>query len=93
METAAIAQCCEARGIPWSVFRAISDRASDGTVDEELFRMSNQDGTPNHDAIAAYFEKHPERVSLLAEMGENAKLATERAADAAIHACSQLDKT
>ena len=29
METAAIAEICERRGIPWSVFRAISDRPSD----------------------------------------------------------------
>ena len=51
METAAIAEICEARGIPWSVFRVISDRANDGTVDQEVFHLSNQDGTPNHAAI------------------------------------------
>ncbi len=90
METAAIAQCCETRGVPWSVFRAISDRASDGTVDEEVFRLSNMDGTPNYDAITAYFEKHPERLELMAKMGEDAKLATETAADAAIAACRSL---
>ncbi len=31
METAAIAHACEQRGVPWSVFRAISDRSSDGS--------------------------------------------------------------
>src|SRR5579862_6335178 len=41
METAAIAAGCERRGTPWSVVRVISDRASDGTVDEEVFRMSH----------------------------------------------------
>ena len=51
METAAIAEVCEARGIPWSVFRAISDRANDGSVDDEVFHLSNQDGTPNQEAI------------------------------------------
>ena len=90
METAAIAAVCEARGIPWSVFRVISDRASDGSVDEEVFRMSNQDGTPNAEAIASYFERHPERLPLMARMAEDAKLATETAADAAIAACSHL---
>src|SRR5262249_53638355 len=39
METAAIAEVCEARGVPWSVFRVISDRASDGTVDDEVFQL------------------------------------------------------
>jgi adenosylhomocysteine nucleosidase len=90
METAAIAHVCEARGIPWSVFRAISDRASDGTVDVEVFKMSNQDGTPNHEAIAAYFEKYPERIPQLAQMAEDSTLATERAAEAAIRACTDL---
>jgi adenosylhomocysteine nucleosidase len=90
METAAIAHECEARGIPWSVFRAISDRASDGSVDVEVFAMSNQDGTPNHEAITAYFEKYPERIPLLAQMAEDSTLATERAAAAAIRACAAL---
>jgi adenosylhomocysteine nucleosidase len=90
METAAIAHVCEARGVPWSVFRAISDRASDGTVDPELFAMSNLDGTPNHEAIAAYFERHPERVELLAAMGANATLAADTAAAAAIAAVEHL---
>ncbi len=91
METAELARVCDERGISWSVFRAISDRASDGTVDEEVFRMSNQDGTPNPDAIAAYFEAHPEKVALLAEMGANAALAAATAADAAIRAARSLD--
>ena len=90
METAAIAACCEARNIPWTVFRAISDRANDGSVDEELFGLSNMDGTPNHDAIKAYFERYPERLEQMAKMGEDAKLATETAAEAAIAACRDL---
>jgi adenosylhomocysteine nucleosidase len=90
METAAIALACERRGIPWSVFRAISDRASDGTVDAEVFAMSNQDGTPNHEAIAAYFEKYPEKAATLAQMAEDSTLATERAAAAAIAAARTL---
>jgi hypothetical protein len=90
METAAIAEVCEARGIPWSVFRVISDRANDGTVDEEVFRLSNQDGTPNPAAIKKYIEEHPERLPVLAEMAENASLATRTAAEAAIRACAAL---
>jgi adenosylhomocysteine nucleosidase len=93
METAELARACEERGIPWSVFRAISDRASDGTVDEEVFRMSNQDGSPNHEAIAAYFEKYPEKAAQLAEMGANATHAAETAADAAIRAARALVAT
>jgi len=90
METAAIAELCEARGVPWSVFRVISDRASDGTVDEEVFRLSNQDGTPNPEAIERYMQEHPERLPVLAQMAEDAKLATRTAVEAAISACAQI---
>ncbi len=86
METAAIAAVCERRGIPWSVFRVISDRATDGSVTEEVFRLSNQDGSPNPTSIAAYLVKHPGRIPTLARLARSAKLATERAASAAIDA-------
>ena len=89
METAAIAELCETRGIPWSVFRVISDRATDGSIDEEVFHLSNQDGTPNARAVARYFAKHPGRIPRMARLAKGAKLATETAADAAIRACSQ----
>jgi adenosylhomocysteine nucleosidase len=88
METAAIAAVCERRGIPWSVFRVISDRATDGSVDDEVFRMSNQDGTPNPRAVARYFLRHPHHVPRMARLAKGARLATETAADAAIRACA-----
>jgi adenosylhomocysteine nucleosidase len=88
METAAIAAVCDARGIPWSVFRVISDRANDGSVDEEVFHLSNQDGTPNRQAIASYFAKYPERLPEMARIADDVKRATESAADAAIRACT-----
>jgi nucleoside phosphorylase len=87
METAAIAQVCEERGTPWSVFRVISDRATDGTITEEVFQLSHMDGTPNKQAIARYFLKHPASLPRMARMAKDAKLAAETAADAAIRAC------
>ena len=90
METAAIAHACEQRGVPWSVFRAISDRSSEGLVDAEVFQLSNLDNTPNHEAIAAYFEKHPEAVEKLQKMAADSTLAAENAAAAAIAAVAHL---
>jgi nucleoside phosphorylase len=90
METAAIAESCERRGIKWSVFRVISDRATDGSVDEEIFHLSHQDGRPNAPAIARYFLKHPGAVPRMARLAKGAQLATKKAADAAIGACAQL---
>jgi adenosylhomocysteine nucleosidase len=90
METAAIAHVCETRGVPWSVFRAISDRSSDGLVDAEVFQLSNLDNTPNHEAIAAYFEKHPEAVERLQRMAADSTRAAETAAEAAIAAVAHL---
>lgn len=90
METAAIAESCERRGIPWSVFRVISDRASDGTVDEEVFHLSHQDGTPNPRAIVRYFLGHPARIPTMIRLGKGATMAAKKAADAAIQACASL---
>lgn len=86
METAAVAACCEDRGIPWSVFRVISDRASDGSVDDEIFRLSNQDGTPNGPAVLRYFLRHPGRIPAMVTLAKGSKLASERAAAAAVDA-------
>ncbi len=86
METAAIAECCETRGIPWSVYRTISDRATDGQITEEVFKLANQDGTPNLKRVAAFFLKHPQKLPAMMRLAKGGKLATERAADAAIAA-------
>jgi adenosylhomocysteine nucleosidase len=86
METAAIGEVCEGRGVPWSVVRAISDRASDGSVDAEVFAMSNQDGTPNPRAVARYLLRHPGRIPQLVRLGRGANLARRAAAEAALRA-------
>jgi adenosylhomocysteine nucleosidase len=89
METAAIAEVCERRGIPWSVFRVISDRASDGSVDEEVFHLSDQNGSPNGAAVARYFLRHPGRIPHMMRLAKGARLATVRAAEEAVRACSE----
>lgn len=86
METAAIGAACDARGITWSVVRVISDRANDGSVDQELFALSNQDGTPNPRAVLSYVVRHPHRLPGLARMGRQVRAATHLAAEQAVDA-------
>jgi nucleoside phosphorylase len=89
METAAIAEICQRRNIPWSVFRAISDRATEVSLDDEVLHLINRDGTFNVKRIGAFFVKHPGRLPALARMAKDAKLAAENAATAAVTAVSQ----
>lgn len=86
METAAIALACEERGVRWSVFRAVSDRATDGSVDDELFGLMGGDGRPDARAVVRYVWRHPTRIVRLARMGRDAGRAARRAADAALEA-------
>ncbi len=90
METAAVARVCEEHDIAWSVFRAISDRASDGSVDAEVFGLSRQDGTPEPRALARYLLVHPNRIPGLVRLARGSRLATRVAADAAVRACDSL---
>jgi adenosylhomocysteine nucleosidase len=88
METAAVAKVCDERGVPWSVVRAISDRASDGTVDAEIFGLIHPDGRQNLPAVARYVLRHPGALPRLMQLADGAKLASRRAAEAAIKAVS-----
>jgi adenosylhomocysteine nucleosidase len=86
METAAVAKVCDDRGIPWSVVRAISDRAGDGSVDAEIVGLSHPDGRPNFSAVARYLVRHPGALPRLLHLANAANLAAGRAAEAAINA-------
>jgi adenosylhomocysteine nucleosidase len=88
METASVAAVCDERGIPWSVFRVISDRATDGSVNDEVFQLSHQDGTPDPRAIRRYFLRHPGSIPRMVKLANGARQAARAAADAAIRACS-----
>jgi adenosylhomocysteine nucleosidase len=88
METAAIGAVCEARGCAWSVFRSISDRVSDGIVDQDVFLLVNPDGSPNLGKAARYVARKPWRVPLLVRVGRDATKAANAAAREAIRAIS-----
>lgn len=87
METAAVAEACEQRGVPWSVVRAVSDRATDPVIDDALVALIGRDGAPDVRAITRYVVRHPGRIRHLARLGRASKLASEAAAAAAVQAC------
>ncbi|HEX9546078.1 MAG TPA: hypothetical protein VF942_02010 [Acidimicrobiales bacterium] len=90
METAAVAAVCQQRGCPWSVFRAISDRVSDGIVDTDIFKLAGPDGSPRMGAVAAFVLRHPGRIGHLARLGRDLQKATTAAAAAAVDGCAHV---
>ena len=90
METAAIAAVCERRRCPWSVFRAISDRADDGSTDAAVLGLAGPDGRPNLPALARFMLGKPWRVPQLARLARGMRLATSAAAAAAVSALEDM---
>jgi len=90
METAAIGAVCEERRCPWSVFRAISDRADDGSSDPAVFGLAGPDGDPNLPALVRFVLTRPWRVPQLARLARGLRLATNAAASAAVAALERL---
>ncbi|HEX5615224.1 MAG TPA: hypothetical protein VFZ83_08715 [Acidimicrobiia bacterium] len=86
METAAVAEVCEAAGCAWTVFRSVSDRPDDGLVDDGLFVLTLPDGSADPDALARYLADDPARAERLARLARDMETATSVAADAAIAA-------
>jgi adenosylhomocysteine nucleosidase len=90
METAAVAAVCHRRGIPWSVFRAVSDRPQDGLLDHGVFELLEADGSVNLGRALSYVASRPWRVRGLARLARDSSGASRRAASAAVAACAEL---
>lgn len=86
METAAIGRVCEDEGVPWSVFRGISDDVFDPSVDERIFGLNRPDGAPDLAAVARFVAGDPRRIRLLARLARDLNAATTAAVDAALAA-------
>ena len=83
MEAAGVAQVCEEAGVPWSVYRGISDRPDQRIVDQEVFALSKPDGSADPVALAKYLVCDPRRAKALAHLNRCMKLAASVAAEAA----------
>jgi adenosylhomocysteine nucleosidase len=91
METSAVAAVCGARGLPWSVFRGISDRADDGGTDDAIFALLGADGRPNLPAVARFLVTRPHRIPQLVRLGIGTHRAARAAADALLQALRSGD--
>ena len=85
METAAVAAICHERGQPWSVVRAISDRADDHP-DDSVLGLAKPDGSPNLPAALRFMLRHPQRIPQLMRLGRDATAAARTAAKVAVQA-------
>jgi adenosylhomocysteine nucleosidase len=90
METAAIGGVCERRGCPWSVFRAISDRADNGTADPAVLGLVDPDGRPRLVAAVRFVLARPHHVPRLLRLARGARAATHAAASAAVAALESM---
>ena len=79
METSAVAAVCDARGVPWSAVRVISDLSSDHP-DASVLDLAHPDGTPNPRAAIPFLLKHPKRIPGLLKLGRDSMRAAKTAA-------------
>jgi adenosylhomocysteine nucleosidase len=91
MESAAVAEICEARGCPWSVYRCISDRLVDGLLDERVFALVNPDGSGRPGEFERLVAAEPELLANLGQLATDTTVAARRAAEAAVRGCEALD--
>jgi adenosylhomocysteine nucleosidase len=87
METASVAAVCQREGVPWTAFRAISDRLVDNIVDDSFTGLANADGTPRVGPMLRYVIKRPARIRGMVKLSRDISVATAAAARAAIAAC------
>jgi adenosylhomocysteine nucleosidase len=90
METAAIAAVCEARHCPWSVFRAVSDRADDGSTDQAILGLAGPEGAPDFVALARFIIRTPWRIPELGRLRRGTRLATGAVASATLRALQTM---
>lgn len=91
MESATVAEVCEAQGCAWSIYRCIGDRYFDGLLDERMIAATNQDGSGNMAEIQRLLQAEPELAVKLDRLRRETSNAARLAAEAAVAGCLALD--
>ena len=84
METSAVGAVCEREGVPWSVFRGISDHIRDGLIDNSVSSLAKPDGSANVGAVLKFLVRRPWRIPRLAKLGKDMNTAATVAAKALV---------
>lgn len=90
METAAVGRVAEGRHLPWSAFRAVSDRVGDGLVDAGTLAMTKPDGRADVGAAFRAIARHPTMVPRLLRLAGDTHRAVGSAVAAAVAECRAL---
>jgi adenosylhomocysteine nucleosidase len=91
MESAAVAEVCEAQDCAWSVYRCISDRHFDGLLDERIIAATNPDGSGNRVEIERLLAAEPDLAVKLGQLTRDVSMAARLSAEAAVRGCLALD--
>ena len=91
MESAAVAEVCEAHRCPWSIYRCIGDRYFDGLLDERVVALSNPDGSGNMEELSRLLAAEPDVAAKLDRLSQDTTRAARLAAEAAVRGCLALD--
>jgi nucleoside phosphorylase len=86
MESTGVGSVCEARGVPWTVIRVISDRPEDGLTEEPVMEMLRPDGSTDVAAALRLLAARPRRIPRFARLGRDASMAARRAAKTTLDA-------
>ena len=80
MESSGVGEVCEARGVPWSVVRVISDRPDAGLADGTVMDALRPDGSTNVLAALKAMAVKPSRIPGFLQLGRDASMAAHKAA-------------
>lgn len=86
MESAAVGSVCEARGVPWTVIRVISDRPDDGLTEDAVMDVLRPDGSTDVVAALRLLVAKPSRIPRFIRLGRDASMAARRAGTTALGA-------
>lgn len=86
METAAVGQVCVERGIPWSVFRGLSDHVDHLPVDPAVLDLTGPEGEPRPGAVARFVVRHPVKAMGLRHLAAGSRAAIAVSTDALVAA-------